>query len=100
MTDTDNAQPRKEQNKNTNTAPSPGTLPTMSAGEPDGAGTRTKVARIAAFEIGVLPRVTLLGGAGHCATAAILIRASRLSRALRGSPSSSYAPRWSGCFSR
>jgi hypothetical protein len=45
MTNTDNAQPRKEQNKN-NKARSPGTLPTMSPGEPDGAGTRTKVARI------------------------------------------------------
>ena len=46
MTNTDDAQSRKEQNKNTNTAPSLGTLPTMSPGELDGAGTRTKVARI------------------------------------------------------
>ena len=46
MTNTDDAQSRKEQNRNYNTSPGPVTLPTMAAGEPDGAGTRTKKARI------------------------------------------------------
>ena len=46
MTNTDDAQSRKEQNRNINQDSSPGALPTIPDGEPDGAGTRTKVARI------------------------------------------------------
>jgi hypothetical protein len=46
MTNTDNAQSRKEQNKNTNTGPSPGALPATPAGDSDGPETGTKVARI------------------------------------------------------
>ena len=46
MTNTDDAQSRKEQNRNTKQDPSPGAQPTMSAGEPVGTETGTKVARI------------------------------------------------------
>ena len=46
MTNTDDVQSGKEQNRNSNTGASPGALPATPAGEPDGAGTRTKVARI------------------------------------------------------
>ena len=46
MTNVDDAHSRKEQNRNNSQDSSPGALPTIAAGEPDGAGTRTKVARI------------------------------------------------------
>ena len=60
MTNTDDVQSRKEQNKNTNKAASSVTLPTTPAGEPDGAGTRTKVARIR--ELNDRLRTTSRGG--------------------------------------